>query len=192
MKAGLVRHLGVLLLACPLLGTQARAVTWFPLGPYGGDARSFAVDPHDSKHLYLGTQTGWLYQTHDDGNSWKRLGQIDSHNDLVIDHVVLDEADPNHLIVAAFMLNHAGGGIFISNDGGKHWTRQAEMSGQSVRSLARATSDPNILVAGTLEGVFRSKDNGKHWEQISPSGSSEIHEVESIAKIGRASCRERV
>lgn len=181
MKAGLLRHLGVLVMACPLLGTPARAVSWFPLGPYGGDARSFAVDPQDSKHLYLGTQTGWLYQSHDDGNSWTRVSQIDGRSDLVLDHISIDPAAPNHLIVAVFMVNRPGGGIFISDDGGRHWMKQAEMSGQSVRSLARAASDPNILVAGTLNGVFRSKDNGRHWQQISPSGSTEIHEIESIA-----------
>lgn len=181
MKAGLLRHLGVLVLACPLVWTPARAVTWFPLGPYGGDARSFAVDPHDSKHLYLGTETGWIYQSHDDGASWKRVSQVDGSSDLLIKQIETDPNAPNRLMVGAYTVNKPGGGIYISDDGGKHWARQAEMSGQSVRSLARSKSDPNILVAGTLEGVYRSKDNGKHWGLISPSGSNEIHEVESVA-----------
>lgn len=181
MNAGMLRQLGVLVLACPLLAIPARAVSWFPLGPYGGDARSFAVDPHDSKHLYLGTETGWLYESRDDGNSWKRVSQIDGANDLILDHISLDAADPNHIIVAAFMANRPGGGIFVSDDGGKHWSKPQEMSGKSMRSLARAPSDPNMLIAGTLDGVYRSKDNGKRWELISPSGSTEIHEVGSIA-----------
>ena len=42
------------------------------------------------------------------------------------------------MILGAFMVNHPGGGIYISDDGGKHWAKQAEMSGQSVRSLARS------------------------------------------------------
>jgi photosystem II stability/assembly factor-like uncharacterized protein len=181
MNAGLLRHLGVLLLACPLCVTPARALNWFPLGPYGGDARSFAVDPHDSKHLYLGTETGWIYQSHDGGNSWTRVTQIEGSNDLVLDHITLDAGDPNHIIVAGFMLNRPGGGLFVSDDGGKHWSKPQEMSGKSMRSLARSASDPNMLIAGTLDGVYRSKDNGKHWELISPAGSTEIHEVGSIA-----------
>jgi photosystem II stability/assembly factor-like uncharacterized protein len=181
MKTRLLRHLGVLILVCSLWGMPARAVNWFPLGPYGGDARSFAVDPHDSKHLYLGTETGWLYQTRDGGNSWTRVTQIEGSNDLVLDHITLDTADPNHIIVAAFMLNRPGGGIYVSEDGGKHWTKPQEMSGKSMRALARSASDPNMLIAGTLDGVYRSKDNGKHWELISPAGSTEIHEVGSIA-----------
>jgi photosystem II stability/assembly factor-like uncharacterized protein len=181
MKATWLRHLGVMVLACQLVGLQARAISWFPLGPYGGDARSFAVDPHDSKHLYLGTETGWIYQSHDGGTSWTRVAQVDGRNDLVIDHISIDPAAPQHMILAAFMVNRPEGGLYLSDDGGKHWAKQAEMGNQSVRSLTRAPSDPNLLVAGTLQGIYRSKDNGKHWEPISPSGSTEIHEVGSIA-----------
>lgn len=181
MRSGLLCRFSVMLAACFLVGAPARAAQWFALGPYGGDARSFAVDPHDSQHLYLGTITGWLYQSHDGGSSWKRIGQIDGHNDLVVQHIVIDPTSPSRIMVGAYTLNHTGGGIFISDDDGMHWSKQAEMSGQSVRSLARSQSDPNLLVAGTLEGVFRSKDDGKHWERISPQSSSELHEVESIA-----------
>ena len=181
MKATWLRHLGVTILACQLVGTQAHAVNWFPLGPYGGDARSFAADPHDSKHLYLGTETGWIYQTHDGGNTWARVTQLEGRNDLVIDHISIDPAAPEHMILAAFTLNRPGGGLYSSDDGGKHWAKVPEMNGQSVRSLTRAASDPNMLVAGTLSGVYRSRDNGKQWELISPAGSSEIHEIESVA-----------
>jgi photosystem II stability/assembly factor-like uncharacterized protein len=181
MKATLLRHLGVMVLACQLVGTQAHAVNWFPLGPYGGDARSIAADPHDSKHLYLGTETGWIYQSHDGGNTWTRVTQIEGRNDLIIDHISIDPAASEHMILAAFMVNRPGGGLYTSDDGGKHWAKQPEMSGQSVRSLTRSASDPNLLIAGTLEGVYRSKDNGKHWELISPPGSKEIHEIESVA-----------
>jgi photosystem II stability/assembly factor-like uncharacterized protein len=181
MLAGWYSRISILILLGGLLVPAARAVTWFPLGPFGGDARSFAVDPHNSKHLYLGTETGWIYQSHDDGDTWERIGQIDHRSDLVIDHILLDPSSPSRLLVGAFTLNRPSGGIFISDDGGKHWYDQAEMSGQSVRSLARSSSDPKILVAGTLKGIFRSEDGGTHWKQISPADSTEIHEVESIA-----------
>ena len=32
-----------------------------------------------------------------------------------------------------------------------------------------------------MKGVYRSTDGGAHWTQISPQGSHEIHEVESVA-----------
>lgn len=99
MNANLLRHLGVTVLACQLVGLQAHAANWFPLGPYGGDARSIAADPHDSKHLYLGTETGWIYQSRDGGSSWTRITQIEGNNDLVIDHISIDPAATDHMIL---------------------------------------------------------------------------------------------
>ncbi len=168
------------------MNSAARAATWFPLGPFGGDARSFATDPVDSRHLFLGTATGWVYDSRDGGEHWHRVAQIARRNDLVIDHIVVDRVDPKRLVVGAWTADHLGdGGIFISEDYGKSWYSQAQMRGQSVRSLARSASDPRELVAGTLKGVFRSTDNGMHWTRISPQGDSalsrEIKEVQSIA-----------
>ncbi len=159
----------------------ARAISWFPLGPYGGDARSFAVDAHDASHLYLGTATGWLYESHDGGRSWARLGQLDKRNDLLIKQILTDPRNSQQLVVGAYSVERTDGGLFTSADGGHTWVEQPEMRGQSVRSLTRSPSHPDMLVAGTLQGVFRSVDAGKHWVQISPKGSTEIHEIESVA-----------
>ncbi len=69
----------------------------------------------------------------------------------------------------------ASGGIFKSTDGGTHW--EPIFDGQPVSSigaLAVATSDPNVVWAGTGEpfirshisvgqGVYKSLDAGKTW-----------------------------
>ena len=159
-------------------------MAWFPFGPDGGSARSFAADPTDHLHLYLGTANGWIYQTHDGGKKWERQARLAKRDDLVLDDILVDPADPKHLVVGAWAstdLNHPDGGIFISHDGGATWVAQPEMQGQSVRSLTDAPSERKILVAGTLLGVFRSEDGGEHWGRISPEGSAEIHEIESLA-----------
>lgn len=174
-------RVGCAVLAASLIGGVCRAATWFPLGPYGGDARSLAADPANPKHLFLGTATGWVYDSHDGGSTWTRVAQIAHRNDLVVDHIVVDNKNPKRLIVAAWTVDRPDGGLFISENYGKDWYSQAEMRGQSIRALARSSSDPSELVAGTLKGVFRSKDNGVHWTQISPEGSDEIKEVQSIA-----------
>ncbi len=177
-----LRAFPLLLLSAFLLTLPLRAASWFPLGPFGGDARAFAADPLDSKHLYLGTATGWVYESHDGGSTWGRLSQISSRNDLVIDHILADKRNPRRLIVGAWRVTGVDGGIFISQDGGKTWFSQIEMNGQSVRSLARSSSNPNEVVAGTLAGVFRSLDNGIHWKPIVPEvNNGEIHNVQSIA-----------
>jgi photosystem II stability/assembly factor-like uncharacterized protein len=131
--------------------------------------------------LYLGTATGWVYESHDGATTWVRLGQIDRRSDLLIKQILVDPRDSQQLVLAAYSVDHPDGGIFLSSDGGHTWTPAPEMAGQSARSLTRAPSDPGLLVAGTLQGVFRSADSGLHWQRISPAGSTEIHEIESVA-----------
>ncbi|HEY4359269.1 MAG TPA: hypothetical protein VGN16_26205 [Acidobacteriaceae bacterium] len=175
------RRLCLCLFLFGLLSAPALAAPWFPLGPYGGDARAFAADPGDSKHLFLGTTSGWLYESHDVGAHWHRLSQIDKRDDLVLDHILVEPGNPRRLIVGTWKVDREDGGIYISQDGGKTWYQQAQMRGQSVRAMARSASNPRILVAGTLQGVYRSEDDGVHWNLISPEGSKEIHEIQSLA-----------
>ncbi len=166
---------------CILFCLPLHAADWIPFGPDGGDARAFAADPHDNSHLYLGTATGWIYESHDAGGNWKRLASVGKRDDLALDSIVVDRANPKHLVIGAWVLGSADGGLYISNDGGVSWRSDADMQGQSIRALTAAPSNPQVLVAGTLKGVYRSNDGGEHWTLISPQGSQELHEVESIA-----------
>ena len=167
----------------PQAATNANpvATAWVPVGPDGGDARSFAADPSDSRHIYLGTTNSWIYESRDSGVSWHRLAKLSLKDDLILDNTVVDQSDPKTIYTAAWVVDHPDGGLFISHDSGKTWTKNPAMDGQSIRALAQAASNPRMLVVGTLKGVFRSEDSGQHWDQISPANSAELHEVESIA-----------
>jgi photosystem II stability/assembly factor-like uncharacterized protein len=159
----------------------AEVLTWVSVGPNGGDARSFAAEPSNPQHLYMGTTTGWVYQSADDGTNWKRLSKVGKADDLVIDNLIVDSADAKTLYAGAWQIDQTGGGVYISHNGGATWTSSADMEGQSVRALTQSESNPKILVAGTLKGVYRTEDGGQHWKGISPPENKEIHEVESIA-----------
>jgi photosystem II stability/assembly factor-like uncharacterized protein len=160
---------------------RGNAANWLPFGPDGGDARAITPDPQDHSHLYLGTANGWIYETRNSGAEWKRLARLGNRDDLVLDSIVVDASNPKHVVVGAWVLGSPDGGLYISNDGGVTWKNETEISGQSIRALAAAPSDPKILVAGTLKGVYQSTDGGSHWHIISPEGDRELHEVESIA-----------
>lgn len=173
------------LLACCVPAFQplhAAMNRWLSIGPDGGDARSFAYDPTDVSHVYLGTTNGWVYQSMDAGAHWSRLSKIGgTEEDLVVDHLIVDEADPHTLYAGVWRLNRFGGGVWVSHDSGLTWKELPGMHGQSVRALTQAPSNPNILVAGTISGVYRSEDAGAHWKEISPAGSGQIIEVQSVA-----------
>jgi len=180
-RSGLIVLISLLVLflfAVP--GMKAQAY-WSAIGPAGGDARAFAAVPGQPHHLYLGTTNSWLYESLDGGLSWHRLSKLDSSDDLILDHVVVDEANPATIYVATWRVDQADGGLRLSRDGGRSWSVVAGLHGQSIRAFAQAPSAPEILYAGTLDGVFRSSDAGASWTLISPPGSQEIHEVESLA-----------
>ena len=172
----------LLLISClfllPGLGAQR---LWNTVGPAGGDARAFAAVPGNPRHLYLGSTNSWLYESLDGGSSWHGLAKLDSFDDLILDHIVVDPLKPATLYVAAWRLGHTGGGLWVSHNGGKDWETVKGLDGQSIRAFAQSPSNPEILVAGTLDGVYRSSDAGVAWTLISPPGSQEIHEVESLA-----------
>jgi len=160
---------------------SAAAPQWISVGPEGGDARSFAYDPADPSHIYMGTTMSWVYQSTDGGASWKRLARLGKADDLVVDNMVIDSSDPKTIYAGVWRVDRTDGGIYISHDSGVTWAAAADMDGKSVRALSQAASDPKILIAGAISGVYRSSDSGVHWTQITPVGNGEILKVESVA-----------
>src|ERR1700691_3547210 len=138
-----------LLIASALSQLPAQAF-WSAVGPAGGDARAFAAVPGQPNHLYLGTLDSWIYESQDRGTSWRRLAKLGSTDDLVLDNIVVDSANPSTVYVAAWKLGQTGGGLWISHDGGKSWKDVEGLRGQSILSLAQAPSNPSMFYAGTL------------------------------------------
>ncbi|MBI4460637.1 MAG: transcriptional regulator [Acidobacteria bacterium] len=154
---------------------------WIPLGPFGGDVRSLASDPQDPDRMFLGTRTGQVYLSTDAGKHWSRIAGLQAPSDWVVDDLLIDPVDSRTVYAGMWSLQGNDGGIFKSTDGGISWQLLEGLTGQFVRAIALAPSNPKTLVAGTREGVFRSEDAGLHWRRISPAGHPEIRNLESVA-----------
>jgi photosystem II stability/assembly factor-like uncharacterized protein len=159
-----------------------RAEKWIFLGPDGGDARSLAYDPRNPDHVFLGTSTGSIFVSTDGGQSWSRFAHLGSRDNYVLDHIIIDPRNSAVIFASAWNVeDNKAGDVFRSRDGGETWTALPAMHEKSVRALAMAPSDSNVLVSGTLEGVYRSQDGGENWQRISPANHAEIKNIEAIA-----------
>jgi len=168
------------LLLCVVLMGNAWAAQWVAVGPDGGDARSLAYDFDNPDHVLLGTSTGTIFQSTDGGRRWAHFAQLGNGDDYVVDHIVIDPQNSQHIYVGVWSVHgHNQGELFCSHDGGKSWKLIPAMHGKSIRAVAVAASDPKVLVVGALDGVFRSSDGGKEWHKIS-GHHVEIKNVESI------------
>jgi photosystem II stability/assembly factor-like uncharacterized protein len=179
-RASVAHVTAVILFACCGRETVAQA-PWTTLGPAGGDARAFAPVPGEPNHLYLGTTNSGVYESLDQGISWHRMGRLDPAEDLVVDSIIVDSAHVSVIFAGGWKPDQRPGGLYVSRDGGRHWSAVEALRDQSIFSLAQSPSQANMIFAGTLEGVYRSADSGLSWTLISPPGSHEIHEVESLA-----------
>jgi photosystem II stability/assembly factor-like uncharacterized protein len=161
---------------------------WEVTGPWGGDVRTLVAAPDNSDVLYLGTSDGQIFRSTDGTQTWHRLKPGVGERGLSIDSIVIDPSNSRRIYVGAWAVaRDVDGGVFKSEDGGEHWKLLDGTKKLSVRSLAIAPSDSNIILAGSanddpkLNGTWRSTDAGHSWQRISPEGDKEIHNIESIA-----------
>jgi photosystem II stability/assembly factor-like uncharacterized protein len=163
------RIVWVVLVCCGLLGASAFSAEWRMIGPDGGNVRSLAYDPSNPDRILLGTSAGQIFASQDGGGSWNLFAHFRLADDYVFDHIVFDPTNPATIYLAGWgLFNDNEGGVFRSDDGGKSWKELPATHGKSIRALAMAASDHNVLVIGALDGVFRSQDGGATWQRMTP------------------------
>jgi photosystem II stability/assembly factor-like uncharacterized protein len=161
------------------LVSPAGAQSWVPVGPPGGDVRSLAAHPGAPHIVYLGTAGGVLYRSDESGGRWERLEPGFPLHGMSLDDLAV--APDGTVYVGYWALRGGGGGVAHSDDGGRTFTVLPGISGQAVKALALAPSDPETVIVGTLTGVFRSRNGARSWRRISAEDHPELKNVNSIA-----------
>lgn len=182
----MTRRILTLSLAVFLFGFFAirctQAQSWRAIGPSGGDARTLAIDPSHPEVVYLGTTDGHVFGSRDSGQRWELLGLVGSTPHSVVTAILVDPRDPAKLFAAAWMpeTNGETGGVYVSRDSGRTWG-ETTLAGHAIRALIQAPSDPDVVIAGALDGVFRSRNGGRDWERITPKNDPDLRNFDSLA-----------
>jgi photosystem II stability/assembly factor-like uncharacterized protein len=111
---------------------------------------------------------GALYRSRDDAENWERMALpagVNGPNGLAI-----DPRNLNRIYLAAWArasgVHGDGGGVFMTNDGGKNW-RQTLDRDRHVYDVTIDPKNPDIVYATGFESsAWRSTDRGEHWTRI--------------------------
>jgi photosystem II stability/assembly factor-like uncharacterized protein len=139
--------------------------SWKPLTDAVGltVVSDMAIDPRDSKHLFLltGDGEGFLLPssgvvvTNDGGGTWTDTGLRFSSSELIWGYrLMINPTSPDTLLVATSQHIHR------STDGGKTWTAVAD---GVFRDMKFHPTNPSIIYASTTTQVLRSADGGRTW-----------------------------
>ncbi len=107
---------------------------------------ALAVDPGDSRIVYVGTDGEGLQKSSDGGATWTAINS--GLSNTVIRDLVVDPGDPRTLYAGTW-----GGGVFQSRDGGEQWNPLNDGLGNLfVSTLALDPRGDGVLFAGTTSG----------------------------------------
>jgi len=139
-------------------------------------ARYIWVDPREGRRLYVSTgifdrapanstpETRGgvgILRSEDGGQSWTVLNESNGLSGLIIPSLFMHPVNPDILVAA--VSNFGIGGVFVTYDGGDHWTRMEEgpMASDAVEI---SMSDPDVWYSATEGLISRSDDAGRTWQ----------------------------
>lgn len=174
------KQVPLLLLLFVLLESLPVYGQWRLSGPFGGSARSIAIDPGNPRTLLAGARDSLLFRSDDAGTLWRLLpfpaGSPGTFNALII-----DPAASGHFYAGLDAGDSADSGVYESLDGGEHWQTLSDIRGARIESLAMSPGNPRVLAAGTSKGVFLTADGGQSWRRISNEGNPEMQDITALA-----------
>ncbi len=170
------------------LQSLPRADVSFGATPGGAITHSILIDTRQARHMYVSLSGGGIFETHDEGSTWKPLNQgvamdfLPAGTELPpYGHdphcVILHPANPDRL----YQQNHCG--FYRLDRPSERWERIGNNLPKEIGdigfSVVAHPRDPDMVWMFPMDGttvwprtspggkpaVYRSKDGGRSWER---------------------------
>ncbi|OFX83391.1 MAG: hypothetical protein A2W99_11710 [Bacteroidetes bacterium GWF2_33_16] len=165
---------------------------WTQMGPnssnggYAGIGRVNCIEfhPSNASTYWVGTPSGGLWRTTNDGSSWTVL--TDQNTVLGVSDIAIpyDFATSNTIYIATgdrdggSVWTLSGGnsddnpsiGVLKSTDGGANWSSTGlswtNSDEKLIGRLLIHPSNPQILIAGASDGIYKTTNGGSSWTKV--------------------------
>ncbi len=153
---------------------------WRCLGPanMGGRISSVSVQEENPHIIYVGTASGGLWKTSNNGITWQPL--FDQQSSSSIGDVSVSRSHPDIVWVGTGEANNRqssswGDGVFKSTDGGKSWQNMGLRESHHIGKIVIDPANPNVVYVAALghlwgpnreRGIFKTTNGGKTWVNV--------------------------
>jgi len=155
---------------------------WEQEGPLNTSGRitDLCFSPVNDDHLFIGTSTGGLFRSYDQGVTWEAI--FDGWGRPSIGSLAIAESDVNRIYLGTGEANggfdsgsYYGDGVYRSNDGGDTWENIGLHDSQHIgRIIVDPVDKDRVFAAATgvlygtspTRGVYRTENGGESWEQV--------------------------
>jgi len=161
----------------PIQEAILKNLKWRCIGPanMGGRIDDFAVVETNPFIIYVGTASGGVWKTINNGVTWEPI--FDDQSTSTIGDVTVTPSNPDIVWVGTGEPNNRqssswGDGVFKSEDGGKTWKNMGLRDTHHIGRIGIHPSNPDIVYVAALgrlwgphqeRGLFKTYDGGKTW-----------------------------
>jgi photosystem II stability/assembly factor-like uncharacterized protein len=151
-----------------------------------GRILSVAIDPVNENIAYVGSASGGVWKTTDQGLNWTSVtSRLDS---MHIGALAIDPSNPSTIYAGTGETYMPGNdwaymGVYVSHDAGATWTLLANTASLPLTAVSSIAIDPTntsrIYISGNV-GVYVSTDAGLTWTKTSLNGFVEQLMISTI------------
>lgn len=158
-----------------LLKTEDGGSSWETvfIATGGNTITALTTDPQNSIRLLAAAENGLIFETVDQGESWRLLANLKVK---ALRHIVINPQNSAEVYAAT-----SQEGIFKSKDKGSSWFPLADLKkfpGADVYGQLKLNpTNPAHLYLASKYGILRSEDSGENWTAVSlltPRGQTKI------------------